>query len=112
MGPCGAMGRAKENAAAAVLNLASVHTYRRRLGQNASVVEKLVQLARANPASTRKDALLALLSLAGEQENVERLVDAGVAPPARAAAHPREPLQLRRRPRRLLPVHRLQHRHP
>ncbi|KAM0823651.1 hypothetical protein ACQ4PT_070737 [Festuca glaucescens] len=62
---------ARRNAAAAVLNLASVHTYRRRLGRNASAVEKLVQLARADPASTRKDALPALLSLAGERENLQ-----------------------------------------
>jgi ribosomal protein L17 len=85
---------ARRNTVAAVLNLASVHTYRRRLGRNASVMEKLVQLARADPASTRKDVLPALLSLANERENVGRLVDAGVAPPARAAAHPREPLHL------------------
>jgi hypothetical protein len=62
MGPGGAMGRAKENAAAAaVLNLVFMHTYCHRLGRNASVVEKLVQLARADPASKRKDALPALL---------------------------------------------------
>ncbi|KAM0830505.1 hypothetical protein ACQ4PT_066158 [Festuca glaucescens] len=85
MGPGGATWRAKENAAAAVLSLASVHTYRRRLGRNASVVERLVELARAGPKSTKKDALAALLSLAGERENVGRLVDAGVAEAALSA---------------------------
>ncbi|XP_051227066.1 U-box domain-containing protein 16 [Lolium perenne] len=85
MGPGGATWRARENAAAAVLSLASVHTYRRRLGRNASVVERLVELARAGPKSTKKDALAALLSLAGERENVGRLVDAGVAEAALSA---------------------------
>ncbi|CAL4960707.1 unnamed protein product [Urochloa decumbens] len=81
----GATWRAKENAAATVLSLASVHTYRRRLGRNLSVVEKLVHLARAGPASTKKDALAALLSLASERENVGKLVDAGVAQAALSA---------------------------
>ncbi|XP_062224771.1 U-box domain-containing protein 16-like [Phragmites australis] len=75
----GATWRAKENAAAAVLSLASVHTYRRRLGRNTSIVEKLVHLVRTGPTSTKKGALAALLSLAGERENVGKLVDAGVA---------------------------------
>jgi hypothetical protein len=81
----GATWRAKENAAAAVLSLASVHTYRRRLGRNLSIVEKLVHLVRTGPASTKKDALAALLSLAGERENVGKLVDAGVAQAALSA---------------------------
>jgi hypothetical protein len=75
----GATWRAKENAAAAVLSLASVHTYRRRLGRNLSIVEKLVHLVGTGLGSTKKDALAALLSLASERENVGKLVDAGVA---------------------------------
>ncbi|GJN14710.1 hypothetical protein PR202_gb01565 [Eleusine coracana subsp. coracana] len=71
--------RARENAAATVLSLAAVHAYRRRLGRDTRVVESLVQLARAGPACTRKDALAALLCLSGERENVGRLVDAGAA---------------------------------
>ncbi|CAO2166856.1 unnamed protein product [Urochloa humidicola] len=86
----GATWRAKENAAATVLSLASVHTYRRRLGRNLSVVEKLVHLARAGPASTKKDALAALLTLAGERENVVKLVDAGVAQAALSAVSEEE----------------------
>ncbi|PWZ07799.1 U-box domain-containing protein 16 [Zea mays] len=81
----GATLRAKENAAAAVLSLASVHTYRRRLGRNLSIVEKLVHLVRTGPTSTKKDALAALLSLAGERENVGKLVSAGVAQVALSA---------------------------
>uniref|UniRef100_A0A453RMI9 U-box domain-containing protein 4 n=1 Tax=Aegilops tauschii subsp. strangulata TaxID=200361 RepID=A0A453RMI9_AEGTS len=81
----GTTWRAKENAAAAVLSLASVHTYRRRLGRNPSVVEKLVHLVRTGPTSTKKDALAALLSLAGERENVGKLVEAGVAEAALSA---------------------------
>jgi hypothetical protein len=54
------------------------------------VVEKLAQLARAGPRSTKKDALAALLSLAGERENVGRLVDAGVAEAALSAVSDEE----------------------
>ncbi|TVU36661.1 hypothetical protein EJB05_18604, partial [Eragrostis curvula] len=81
----GATWRAKENAAAAVLSLASVHTYRRRLGRNPSIVEKLVHLVRTGPTSTKKDALATLLVLAGERENIGKLVDAGVAQVALSA---------------------------
>uniref|UniRef100_A0A0D9WHP4 RING-type E3 ubiquitin transferase n=1 Tax=Leersia perrieri TaxID=77586 RepID=A0A0D9WHP4_9ORYZ len=75
----GATWRAKENAAATVLSLASVHSYRRRLGRNARVVGRVVELVRTGPSSTKKDALAALLCLSGERENVGRLVEAGAA---------------------------------
>lgn len=81
----GTTWRAKETAAATVVSLASVHSYRRRLGRNPAVVEKLVHLARAGPLSTKKDALAALLLLAGERENVGKLVDAGVTEVALSA---------------------------
>jgi hypothetical protein len=85
MGCAAATWRAKGNAAATVLSLASVHAYRRRLGRNKSIVEELVCLARAGPTSAKKDALAALLALAGERENIGRLVAAGVAQEALAA---------------------------
>ncbi|OEL20296.1 U-box domain-containing protein 16 [Dichanthelium oligosanthes] len=81
----GASWRAKENAAATVLSLAAVHTYRRRLGRNPRVIESVVQLARTGPSSTKKDALAALLSLSAERENVGRLVEAGAAEAAVSA---------------------------
>ncbi|KAK1697485.1 hypothetical protein QYE76_014182 [Lolium multiflorum] len=81
----GATWRAKENAAATVLSLAAVHTYRRRLGRNPRVVEEVVQLVRTGPSSTKKDALAALLCLSAERENVGRLVGAGAAEAALSA---------------------------
>ncbi|KAL6620417.1 hypothetical protein ACP70R_035556 [Stipagrostis hirtigluma subsp. patula] len=81
----GATWRAKENAAATVVSLAAVHTYRRRLGRNLRVVESVVQLARTGPSSTKKDALAALLCLSGERENVGKLVEAGAADAAVSA---------------------------
>ncbi|KAM0821381.1 hypothetical protein ACQ4PT_072267 [Festuca glaucescens] len=81
----GATWRAKENAAATVLSLSAVHTYRRRLGRNPRVVEKVVHLARTGPPSTRKDALAALLCLSAERENVGKLVGAGAAEVALSA---------------------------
>ncbi|KQK05759.1 U-box domain-containing protein 16 [Brachypodium distachyon] len=81
----GATWRAKENAAAAVLSLSAVHSYRRRLGRNPRVVEKVLLLVRTGPASTKKDALAALLCLSGERENVGKLVGAGAVEAALSA---------------------------
>lgn len=81
----GATWRAKENAAATVLSLSAVHSYRRRLGRNPRVVEKVVHLVRTGPSSTKKDALAALLCLSAERENVGKLVGAGAAEAALSA---------------------------
>ncbi|KAG8051799.1 hypothetical protein GUJ93_ZPchr0001g30762 [Zizania palustris] len=81
----GATWRAKENAAATVLSLAAVHSYRRRLGRNQRVVEMVLLLVRTGPSSTKKDALSALLCLSGERENVGKLVEAGAAEAALSA---------------------------
>ncbi|KAJ6812542.1 putative U-box domain-containing protein 16 [Iris pallida] len=74
----GATWRARENAAATVFSLSGVHSYRRRLGRDRRVLAELVNLANAGPNSTKKDALDALSCLAGERENIRRLVDCGV----------------------------------
>ncbi|CAL9197560.1 unnamed protein product [Musa hybrid cultivar] len=74
----GAKWRAKENAAATVLSLSSIHSYRRRLARHPRVVEVLLQMARHGPASSKKDAMAAIHSLAGDRENTGRLVEAGV----------------------------------
>ncbi|KAJ3669071.1 hypothetical protein LUZ60_011021 [Juncus effusus] len=75
----GATWRVKENAAATVASLSAIHSYRRRLGRKQPLLEQLVHLARTGPSSTQKDALNAILSLAGEREIIPRLVGAGVA---------------------------------
>lgn len=74
----GATWAAKENAAATLLSLSSIHAYRRRLGRNPRLTTELLVLVRKGPASTKKDALAAILSLAGDRENISRLVEAGV----------------------------------
>lgn len=74
----GATWCSKENAAATLLSLSSIHAYRRRLGRNERVVKELVALARKGPASTKKDTLAAILSLAGDRENIAHLVEGGV----------------------------------
>ncbi|PKA57635.1 U-box domain-containing protein 16 [Apostasia shenzhenica] len=71
----GVTWRAKENAAATLLSLSSVHVYRRRLGRNERVVAELVVLVRTGPAATKKDALAAILSLASDRENIPRLLE-------------------------------------
>ncbi|EEE64090.1 hypothetical protein OsJ_18921 [Oryza sativa Japonica Group] len=68
----GATWRAKENAAATVLSLASVHSYRRRLGRNPRVVERVVHLlveagaaeAALSAISEEETAVAVLASLA------------------------------------------------
>ncbi|CAL9133923.1 unnamed protein product [Musa textilis] len=74
----GATWRAKENAAATVFSLTTVHSYRRRLGRHPRVVELLLQMARVGPANAKKDAMAAIMGLAGDRENTGRLVEAGV----------------------------------
>ncbi|KAK8950069.1 U-box domain-containing protein 16 [Platanthera guangdongensis] len=74
----GATWAAKENAAATLLSLSSIHAYRRRLGRNPRLITELLDLVRKGPASTKKDALAAILSLAGDRENIARLVEGGV----------------------------------
>ncbi|THU71320.1 hypothetical protein C4D60_Mb04t00170 [Musa balbisiana] len=82
----GTTWRAKENAAATVLSLCSVHSYRRRLARHPRMVEVLVQMARDGPASAKKDAMAAILSLAGDRENTGRLVEGRVVAAALEAA--------------------------
>lgn len=69
--------RAKENAAATLLSLSAVHSYRRRLARHPRVVLSLVELLASGPSSTKKDALAAILSLAGDRENIAKLIEGG-----------------------------------
>ncbi|XP_010490502.1 PREDICTED: U-box domain-containing protein 16-like isoform X2 [Camelina sativa] len=74
----GATWEAKANAAATLFSLAGVSAYRRRLGRKARVVSGLVDLAKRGPTSSKRDALVAILNLVAERENVGRFVEAGV----------------------------------
>ncbi|KAL1213338.1 U-box domain-containing protein 16 [Cardamine amara subsp. amara] len=81
----GATWEAKSNAAATLFSLAGVSAYRRRLGRKARVVNGLVDLAKQGPTSSKRDALVAILSLAAERDNVGRFVEAGVMEAAKDA---------------------------
>ncbi|ESQ50843.1 hypothetical protein EUTSA_v10022583mg [Eutrema salsugineum] len=81
----GATWEAKANAAATLFSLAGVSAYKRRLGRKARVVSGLVDLAKMGPTSAKRDALVAILNLAAERENVGRFVEAGVVEAARDA---------------------------
>ncbi|KAL0919528.1 hypothetical protein M5K25_011626 [Dendrobium thyrsiflorum] len=70
--------QAKENAATLLLSLSSMHSYRRQIGENHSAVAELVKLVRNGPASTKNDAMAAILSLAGDRKIVPLLVEKGV----------------------------------
>ncbi|KAF8397020.1 hypothetical protein HHK36_018658 [Tetracentron sinense] len=74
----GATWEAKGNAAATVFSLSAIRSYRKKLGRRARVIRGLVELAKAGPTSSKRDALVAILILAGERETVGRLVEGGV----------------------------------
>ncbi|KAE9600903.1 hypothetical protein Lal_00011249 [Lupinus albus] len=73
----GATWEAKANAAATLFSLTGVAAYRRRLGRKTRVVSGLVQLARCGPVGARRDALAAILQMAGDRETVVKLVEGG-----------------------------------
>ncbi|GLU17862.1 hypothetical protein SLE2022_342120 [Rubroshorea leprosula] len=74
----GATWEAKGNAAATISSLCSVHAYRKKLGRKTRVIKGLIDLAKDGPKSSKKDALVAISSLAGDREAVAKLVDGGV----------------------------------
>ncbi|KAF3447979.1 hypothetical protein FNV43_RR08686 [Rhamnella rubrinervis] len=74
----GATWEAKGNAAATIFSLSSVHSYRKRLGRKTRVIKALLDLAREGPAFSKRDAMVAILNLAGDREAVARLVEGGV----------------------------------
>ncbi|CAM8969945.1 unnamed protein product [Rhodiola kirilowii] len=74
----GATWEAKGNAAAAIFSLCSVHAYRKRLGRKARIVNGLLNLARDGPIGSKRDALVAIMNLAGDRETVCKLIDGGV----------------------------------
>uniref|UniRef100_A0A6N2K7M1 RING-type E3 ubiquitin transferase n=2 Tax=Salix viminalis TaxID=40686 RepID=A0A6N2K7M1_SALVM len=66
----GATWEAKGNAAATIFSLSCVHSHRKRLGRKTR--------PRSGPAGPKRDALVAILNLAGDREAVRRLVEEGV----------------------------------
>lgn len=74
----GATWEAKGNAAATVFSLTGVHGYRKKLGRKTRVVKALLDLAKEGPTNPRRDAMVAILNLAGDREAVAKLVEGGV----------------------------------
>ncbi|KAM7526582.1 hypothetical protein LguiA_016484 [Lonicera macranthoides] len=74
----GATWEAKGNAAATIFSLTGVHAYRKKLGRKTRVVKGLMDLARDGPTSSKRDALVAILNLAGDRETVGKLIEGGV----------------------------------
>ncbi|OVA17259.1 Armadillo [Macleaya cordata] len=74
----GTTWEAKENAAATIFSLSALPEYRKKLWRKTRVVKGLVELAKAGPISAKKDALVAILNLAGDREAVGRLIEGGV----------------------------------
>ncbi|KAL8504937.1 hypothetical protein ACS0TY_016221 [Phlomoides rotata] len=74
----GATWEAKGNAAAAIFSLTSVHVYRKKIGKKTRVVKALLDLARNGPINPKKDAMMAILNLAGDKEAVGKLIEGGV----------------------------------
>ncbi|XP_058075790.1 U-box domain-containing protein 16 [Magnolia sinica] len=74
----GATWEAKENAAATVLSLSAIHSYRKRFGKDSRVVGALVDLVKVGPTSSRRDAFAAILNLAGDRDTVGRFLEKGL----------------------------------
>lgn len=75
---CGATWEAKGNAAATIFSLTGVHAYRKRLGRKTRVVKGLIDLAKDGPTNAKRDAMVAILNLAGDREAVGKLIEGGV----------------------------------
>ncbi|CAK9319808.1 unnamed protein product [Citrullus colocynthis] len=74
----GATWEAKGNAAATIFSLSSIHSYRRRLGRKTRVIKGLLDLAKDGPINSKRDALVTILTLAGDRETVGRLIEGGI----------------------------------
>lgn len=74
----GATWEAKGNAAATIFSLTGVPVYRKKLGRKSRVIKGLMELARTGPISSKRDALVAILNLAGDRETVGKLLEVGV----------------------------------
>ncbi|KAJ8533147.1 hypothetical protein K7X08_016036 [Anisodus acutangulus] len=74
----GATWEAKGNAAATIFSLSGVHAYKKRLARKTRVVMGLIDLAREGPLNSKRDALVAILNLAGDREAVGKLIEGGV----------------------------------
>ncbi|XP_044504836.1 U-box domain-containing protein 16-like [Mangifera indica] len=74
----GATWEAKGNAAATIFSLSGVDAHRKRLGRKTRVIMGLMDLAKNGPTSSKRDALVAILNLAGDRETVIRLVENGI----------------------------------
>ncbi|KAF8007680.1 hypothetical protein BT93_K1622 [Corymbia citriodora subsp. variegata] len=74
----GATWEAKGNAAATIFSLSAVHSYMKRLGRKPRVVKGLMDLARDGHGVARRDALAAILNLAGDREAVGNLLEEGM----------------------------------
>ncbi|KAI3437479.1 RING-type E3 ubiquitin transferase [Psidium guajava] len=74
----GTTWEAKGNAAAAIFSLSSVRSYMKRIGRKTRVVKGLMDLARDGHGGARRDALAAILNLAGDREAVGILLEGGM----------------------------------
>ncbi|GAB2257615.1 hypothetical protein Droror1_Dr00013775 [Drosera rotundifolia] len=74
----GATWEAKGNAAATIFSLCGIHVYRKKIGKKTRVLRGLLTLAKEGPISSKKDALVAVLTLAIDRETVAKLVEEGV----------------------------------
>lgn len=74
----GTTWEAKGNAAATIFSLSGVHSHMKRLGRKTRVVKGLMDLARDGHGSARRDALAAILNLAGDREAVASLLEEGM----------------------------------
>ncbi|CAN1134197.1 U-box domain-containing protein 16 [Linum perenne] len=73
----GATWEAKGNAAATIFSLSGISSYRKRLGRKNRVIKGLMELVQLGPNSSKRDALVAILTLAGDRDTVAKLIESG-----------------------------------
>lgn len=69
---------ARENAAATLFSLSSVHEYKRRIADESKALEALAGLLREGTPRGKKDAVTALFNISTDTSTCERVVESGV----------------------------------
>ncbi|CAI9760149.1 unnamed protein product [Fraxinus pennsylvanica] len=68
---------ARENAAATLFSLSSVHEYKKRIAEEDGTVEALSTLLKEGTRRGKKDAVMALFNLSTHSENCARMIESG-----------------------------------
>lgn len=68
----------KRKRQATIFSVTTVLVYQKKLGRKSRVIKVLMELARTESISLKRDTLVAILNLVGNRETVEKLLEVGV----------------------------------